>query len=110
MCLSNVQFSVEVKKIQTFSSSEARTLPPPAPLSLKPPPIDRHKSFDEGDFSDKPNVKKVNSPSIKAAIYSVADLQIATDSFSIYNLVGEGSFGRVYKAQFGDGKVSLASN
>ncbi|KAG6529281.1 protein STRUBBELIG-RECEPTOR FAMILY 6-like [Zingiber officinale] len=94
----------EVKKIQTSSSSEARTLPP-APLSLKPPPIDRHKSFDKDDFSDKPNAKKVTSLAIKTAIYSVADLQIATDSFSIYNLVGEGSFGRVYKAQFGDGKV-----
>ncbi|XP_042391155.1 protein STRUBBELIG-RECEPTOR FAMILY 6-like [Zingiber officinale] len=95
----------EMKKIQVSSTSETRTLPPPAPLNLKPPPIDRHKSFDEDDLSDKPVAKKVNIAPIKAAVYSVADLQIATDSFNIYNLVGEGSFGRVFKAQFSDGKV-----
>lgn len=110
MCLSNEQFSVEMKKIQISSTSETQTLPPPVPLNLKPPPIDRHKSFDEDDLSDKPVAKKVNSTPIKAAVYSVADLQIATDSFNIYNLIGEGSFGRVYKAQFSDGKVSLVSN
>ncbi|XP_074563005.1 protein STRUBBELIG-RECEPTOR FAMILY 6-like [Curcuma longa] len=95
----------EMKKIQISSTSETRTLPPAAPLNLKPPPIDRHKSFDEEDLSYKPIVEKVNSTPIKAAVYSIADLQIATDSFNIYNLVGEGSFGRVYKAQFSDGKV-----
>ncbi|XP_009383597.2 protein STRUBBELIG-RECEPTOR FAMILY 6 isoform X1 [Musa acuminata AAA Group] len=95
----------EMKTIQASSTSHTAILPPPAPISLKPPPIERHKSFDEDDFSNKPIVKKANTTPIKAAVYSVADLQIATDSFSIDNLVGEGSFGRVYKAQFSDGKI-----
>ncbi|XP_072990629.1 protein STRUBBELIG-RECEPTOR FAMILY 6-like [Typha latifolia] len=95
----------EMKSIQT-STVETHALPPPAPISLKPPPkIDRHKSFDEDDFTNKPVVKKTDTTPIKATLYSVADLQMATDSFSMDNLVGEGSFGRVYKAQFDDGKV-----
>lgn len=93
--------------VQTSSMFDTEKLPPPAPVSLKPPPIDRYKSFDEDEFSNKPIAKKVNTTSIKAIIYSVADLQIATDSFSEDNLVGEGSFGRVYRAQFSDGKVWL---
>ncbi|KAI3455691.1 hypothetical protein Pfo_012354 [Paulownia fortunei] len=49
--------------------------------------------------------KKVNTAPINAKSYSVADLQIATDSFSVENLIGEGSIGRVYRAQLDDGKV-----
>jgi serine/threonine protein kinase len=37
--------------------------------------------------------------------YTVSDLQVATNSFSVDNLLGEGTFGRVYRAQFEDGKV-----
>ncbi|PWA86190.1 STRUBBELIG-receptor family 6 [Artemisia annua] len=79
---------------------------PPAALNLKPPPIERHKSFDDDDFSAKPVVpKKISVAPTNAISYSIADLQIATDSFSADNLVGEGSTGRVYRAQFEDGKV-----
>lgn len=94
-----------MKTIQTPSIIDIGKLPPPAPVSLKPPPVDRYKSFDEDDFSNKPSTKKGNTTSIKAVSYSVADLQMATDSFSEDNIVGEGSFGRVYKAQFSNGKV-----
>jgi hypothetical protein len=77
------------------------------PVSLKPPPkIEKVKAVEEDRFSNKPVVtKKSSMSSIKATVYSVADLQIATDSFNIENLIGEGTFGRVYKAQFNDGKV-----
>ena len=47
---------------------------------------------------------------MKATVYSVADLQMATDSFSFDNLVGEGTFGRVYRAQFNGGKVCYISS
>lgn len=93
----------EMKSIQASSMINTNVVPPSAPISLKPPP--RHHSFDEDDFSAKPVVKKANTAPIKASVYSVADLQIATNSFSIDNLVGEGSLGRVYRAQFSDGKV-----
>ncbi|KAK1287579.1 Protein STRUBBELIG-RECEPTOR FAMILY 6 [Acorus calamus] len=95
----------ELKSIQISSAGNIKPSEPAAPMTLKPPPIDRHKSFDEVDLSNKPVVKRFNNASITATAYSVADLQMATGSFSIDNLIGEGSIGRVYRAQFDDGKV-----
>ncbi|KAK6118725.1 hypothetical protein DH2020_047530 [Rehmannia glutinosa] len=97
----------EVKPVQTSSAASTKAFETPATINLRPPPIDRHKSFDEDDVSVMPIVppKKVNRAPINAKLYSVADLQIATDSFSVENLIGEGSIGRVYRAQLDDGKV-----
>lgn len=50
------------------------------------------------------STKRVKSP-ITATSYSVATLQTATNSFSQDNLVGEGSLGRVYRAEFPNGKL-----
>ncbi|KAM7480674.1 hypothetical protein LguiA_028887 [Lonicera macranthoides] len=104
--LASKQEVQEMKSIQTSSTTNTKTFETSASINLRPPPIDRNKSFDEDDFSGKPIVtKKVNTTPINAALYSVADLQMATDSFSAENLIGEGSLGRVYRAQFDDGKV-----
>ncbi|KAE9595852.1 hypothetical protein Lal_00031027 [Lupinus albus] len=97
----------ESNSMQSSSVIDLKTFDPPvAPINLKPPPLDRHKSADEEEFSNKPIILKKNVPApanVKA--YSVADLQIATGSFSVDQLLGEGSFGRVYRAHFDDGKV-----
>ena len=75
---------------------------------FKPPAIDCHKSFDEDEFSKKPDiVKKTVTAPVNVTSYSIADLQIVTGSFSMDHLLGEGSFGRVYRAQFDDGEVFL---
>ncbi|XP_071742086.1 protein STRUBBELIG-RECEPTOR FAMILY 6-like [Rutidosis leptorrhynchoides] len=81
-------------------------------IDLKPPPMamamamDHHKSFDDHEFVEIPVVdKKVSVAPLDVISYSIADLQIATDSFSADNLIGEGSTGRVFRAQFEDGKV-----
>ncbi|KAA8541565.1 hypothetical protein F0562_022717 [Nyssa sinensis] len=96
----------EVKSIQASSAMNTKMFETSASINLRPPPIDRNKSFDEDDFSKKPIVpKKVNTAPINCKSYSIADLQVATGSFSIENLIGEGSIGRVYWAQFDDGKV-----
>eukprot|EP00268_Persea_americana_P045656 TRINITY_DN4666_c0_g1_i1.p1 TRINITY_DN4666_c0_g1~~TRINITY_DN4666_c0_g1_i1.p1 ORF type:complete len:707 (-),score=132.87 TRINITY_DN4666_c0_g1_i1:368-2488(-) len=95
----------ELKSIQTSSSIETKTVESSASFNLKPPPMDRLKSFDEDDFSNKPVIKRTDIASINARVYSIADLQIATGSFSVENFIGEGSIGRVYRAQFDDGKV-----
>ncbi|XP_043720076.1 protein STRUBBELIG-RECEPTOR FAMILY 6 [Telopea speciosissima] len=96
----------EMKSIQTSSIINTKTLETSASMNLRPPPIDRHKSFDEDDFSNKPVVvKKANSAPLSTAMYSIADLQMATGSFSVENLIGEGSIGRVYRALFDNGKV-----
>lgn len=51
------------------------------------------------------SVKRIKSP-ITATSYTVASLQSATNSFSQECIVGEGSLGRVYKAEFPNGKVT----
>mgnify|MGYP003701796977 CR=1 FL=1 len=102
--------NADVKPIPESTKIEVEPLPSPVAVSLKPPPkIERNQSFDDDDddFSNKPVAKKSNSASVKATVYSVADLQMATDSFNMDNLVGEGTFGRVYRAQFSDGKVRM---
>ncbi|KAJ1390778.1 Protein kinase domain [Sesbania bispinosa] len=97
----------EAKSVQTTTSViDLKTFDTSASINLKPPPIDRHKSFDDNEFSKKPAVvKKTVTAPADVQLYSIADLQIATGSFSVDYLVGEGSFGRVYRAQFDDGKV-----
>lgn len=49
--------------------------------------------------------KTVNKRNIAVTAFSVADLQTATNSFSQENLIGEGSMGRVYRAEFANGQV-----
>ncbi|CAN6470052.1 unnamed protein product [Victoria cruziana] len=101
--------SNEVKELKSVQSSASTTLVPLQPTSLdivKPLAAEHHKTSNGDEFlKKKPTVKRANIPPINASVYSVADLQMATCSFSIDNLVGEGSIGRVYKAQFADGKV-----
>ncbi|KAK6917053.1 Serine-threonine/tyrosine-protein kinase, catalytic domain [Dillenia turbinata] len=95
----------EMKSVQTSSATNTKTYETSL-INLRPPPIDRHKSLDEDDFSAKPiTVKKANTTPMNIVSYSIADLQMATGSFSIENLLGEGSIGRVYRAKFDDGKV-----
>ncbi|XP_024969192.1 protein STRUBBELIG-RECEPTOR FAMILY 7-like isoform X1 [Cynara cardunculus var. scolymus] len=96
----------EMKSVQASAMANTKAFEIPSAINLKPPPMERHKSFDDDDFSAKPVVpKKVSVAPTNAISYSIADLQIATDSFSADNLIGEGSTGRVFRAQFEDGKV-----
>ena len=44
---------------------------------------------------------------MNAKVYTLAELQLATSSFCEENLLGEGSLGSVYKAEFPDGQVIL---
>ncbi|GAV86558.1 Pkinase domain-containing protein/LRRNT_2 domain-containing protein/LRR_4 domain-containing protein/LRR_6 domain-containing protein [Cephalotus follicularis] len=79
---------------QRFRSTAAVT-------DLKPPPAEKlvvERVLKNG------SVNRMKSP-ITATAYTVASLQTATNSFSQENLIGEGSLGRVYKAEFPNGKV-----
>ncbi|XP_039041132.1 protein STRUBBELIG-RECEPTOR FAMILY 6-like isoform X2 [Hibiscus syriacus] len=96
----------EIKSVKSSSSFDSQALDTPLSINLRPPPVDRHKSFNEEEFNKKPiAVKKAVPPPTNVKSYSIADLQMATGSFSVENFLGEGSFGRVYRAQFGNGKV-----
>ena len=97
----------ELRPIRAVSlSPTAKELKKNVSMNLKPPSkIELHKSFDENDPTNKPAAEKVNVSCIRATAYTVADLQVATKSFSADNLVSEGRFGRVYRAQLCDQKV-----
>ncbi|XP_066400393.1 protein STRUBBELIG-RECEPTOR FAMILY 7-like [Miscanthus floridulus] len=95
-----------IKSIKIISTIGKEELQKTVSMSLKPPTkIDLRKSFDENDTTNKSISRKVSLSSITIPAYTVADLQVATGSFSPDSLIGEGSLGRVYKAKFGDQKV-----
>lgn len=62
-------------------------------------------SFSENEFANR--LKGRRSTSVQAVPYSLADLQKSTDNFAPGRLLGEGSIGRVYRAKYPDGKVSI---
>ncbi|CAF2155158.1 BnaA01g29460D [Brassica napus] len=99
----------ESKAIQNPPLVETKKLDTSLSMNLRPPPAERHKSFDEDDSTPRKPIVVAKKPAVvlpsNVKAYTVADLQIATNSFSVDNLLGEGTFGRVYRAQFDDGKV-----
>lgn len=80
---------------------------PPLPINLKPFPVQINSFIgkDDNDTLNTPIAVNGKTAPVNTTVYSVGDLQMATGSFSIENLVGEGYIGRVYRAQFNDGKV-----
>lgn len=74
-----------------------------AVVDLKPPPTEQ--VVVDRLHGNSGSVKRMKSP-ITATSYTVASLQTATNSFSQENIIGEGSLGRVYKADFPNGKVT----
>ncbi|KAL8197917.1 hypothetical protein R6Q57_030075 [Mikania cordata] len=79
---------------------EQRTKPIASIVELKPPPTET-SAFDSGKSG---STKRVKSP-VTTSSYTVATLQTATNSFSQDNIIGEGSLGRVYKAEFPNEKM-----
>jgi hypothetical protein len=80
-----------------------------AEVNIKPPPIEKYKAPVNMPLEKpawKPPVKAPKAP-IAATAYTVAALQQYTNSFGHENLIGEGSLGRVYRAELPDGKVGL---
>ncbi|KAK9049101.1 hypothetical protein SSX86_031933 [Deinandra increscens subsp. villosa] len=79
---------------------EQRVRPTPSIVDIKPPPTE-NSTFEGGKSG---STKRVKSP-MTTSSYTVATLQTATNSFSQDNIIGEGSLGRVYRADFPNGKV-----
>ncbi|CAN4114581.1 unnamed protein product [Withania somnifera] len=71
-------------------------LPPAPTMTLK---MSKRRSFS----------KKCKIP-ICAKLYTVAELQLATNNFSPVNLLGEGTLGSVYRAEFPDGQILAVKN
>ncbi|PIN11219.1 Serine/threonine protein kinase [Handroanthus impetiginosus] len=81
---------------------EQRSKPTASVSDLKPPPAENVTV--ERLQGKNGSVKRIRSP-VTATSYTVAALQTATNSFSQENLIGEGSLGRVYRAEFPNGKI-----
>nr|GFB74137.1 protein STRUBBELIG-receptor family 8 [Tanacetum cinerariifolium] len=80
---------------------EQRVIPTASIVDLKVPPTE-NSTFERGKSG---STKRVKSP-ITTSLYTVATLQTATNSFSQDNIIGEGSLGRVYRADFPNAKVA----
>ncbi|XP_065856672.1 protein STRUBBELIG-RECEPTOR FAMILY 2 isoform X1 [Euphorbia lathyris] len=101
---------------RTREDSSAAFDASPQLLPIKSPPILAlsHAPFTRQTRTEKMSrrksfVKKYQAPA-SAKIYTVAELRSATNSFSEENLLGKGSLGSVYKAEFPDGQVSAVRN
>ncbi|XP_074270153.1 protein STRUBBELIG-RECEPTOR FAMILY 8-like [Silene latifolia] len=81
---------------------EQRVVGMPTIVDVKTPPPENVPV--DKVYGKNGSLKRLKSP-ITATSYTVASLQTATNSFSQENIVGEGSLGRVYKAEFSNGKV-----
>ncbi|XP_073287390.1 protein STRUBBELIG-RECEPTOR FAMILY 2-like [Primulina huaijiensis] len=79
--------------ISGFSSSPLITPSRLPPIRTKTMEVPKRKSY---------SGRKIP---ITAKVYSLGELQIATNSFSEENLLGEGSLGSVYRAEFPDGTI-----
>lgn len=90
--------------VNTETMHEQRTKFTATVTDLKPPPAE--SLMVERVQGRNGSGKNVKSP-ITATSYTVASLQTATNSFSQEFLIGEGSLGRVYRADFSNGKVFL---
>ncbi|KAL3373034.1 hypothetical protein AABB24_005174 [Solanum stoloniferum] len=85
-------------------SSSSDSPPLISSWQLPPAPTMTIKMSNRRSFS-----KKCKIP-ICAKLYAVADLQLATSNFSPNNLLGEGTLGSVYRADFPDGQVLAVKN
>ncbi|XP_045795282.1 protein STRUBBELIG-RECEPTOR FAMILY 2-like [Trifolium pratense] len=90
------------------SSSELDDVPLLPPVDVAPllGPMrflyPRHNNVEEA--SRRSFSKRVRSNG-RTKIYTIGELQLATNYFNEGNLLGEGSLGPVYKAKFPDGKI-----
>ncbi|CAM8901247.1 unnamed protein product [Rhodiola kirilowii] len=94
----------ELNFVHNSTAPEVKTFEIPESVNLKPPPVEPSKPLYEGVIAKPVMTKKASMVKINLPSFSIADLQMATGSFNADNLVGEGSFGRVYRAQFDNGK------
>nr|CAB3449158.1 unnamed protein product [Digitaria exilis] len=79
---------------QSLEDASIATMKLPTPEKMTP----------ERVYGKNGSMRKTKVP-ITATPYTVASLQVATNSFCQDSLLGEGSLGRVYKADFPNGKV-----
>ncbi|KAK4284326.1 hypothetical protein QN277_001177 [Acacia crassicarpa] len=94
----NVTLPMQEQRVKSAAAAAAAAVV----TDLKPPPAE--KVIAERVPSKNGSVKRIKSP-ITATSYTIATLQSATNSFSQEFIIGEGSLGRVYRAEFPNGRI-----
>ncbi|KAH7283672.1 hypothetical protein KP509_34G018600 [Ceratopteris richardii] len=95
----------ELEQMKPVILSPSRTNNMADFAELRPPPV---PEFLKVDKSREPNGRariRGTKSSIAAHAYNIADLQLATQSFSEENFIGNGTLGKVYKGQLLNGQV-----
>ncbi|KMZ61661.1 Protein STRUBBELIG-RECEPTOR FAMILY 8 [Zostera marina] len=102
--LSSTQPSSSYQTEVTSKGTPEKTKHETSMADLKPPPGEKTLAAAKSYWGNESGNRAIKVP-ISATSYTVAALQSATNSFSQEYLIGEGSLGRVYKAEFSNGKV-----
>ncbi|XP_027367613.1 protein STRUBBELIG-RECEPTOR FAMILY 2 [Abrus precatorius] len=100
------------KEVSSTAIDESLEIPPFNGASLLGPtprrlPTQHHKRTGETSrrsFSERDRYTR------RTKVYTVAEIQLVTNSFNENNLLGEGSLGPVYRAEFPDNKVLAVKN
>ncbi|KAJ1409898.1 Serine-threonine/tyrosine-protein kinase, catalytic domain [Sesbania bispinosa] len=99
-----------VKEVTSTALDESLKIPSFNAASLLDPrrlPSQNHKRIggtSRRSFSERDRFTE------RTKVYTVAEVQLATNSFSEDNLLGEGALGPVYRAQFPDNKILVVKN
>ncbi|XP_011004818.1 PREDICTED: protein STRUBBELIG-RECEPTOR FAMILY 2 [Populus euphratica] len=97
--------SCSVRTTRVASEVNPQLLPPRSP-SLLFSTICHNRN--EKNLARK-SFSKYEAP-VSAKIYTVTELQLATNNFGEENLLGEGSLGSVYRAEFQNGQIFVVKN
>ncbi|XP_054777604.1 protein STRUBBELIG-RECEPTOR FAMILY 2 isoform X2 [Prosopis cineraria] len=96
--------------VSPTTPEESPRIPPFNSASLlgprRLPPLPHHRT----DATSRRSFSKRCRFSGRTKVYSVGELQLATDSFSEDNFLGEGSLGPVYRAVFPNGQTLALKN
>lgn len=88
-----------------YSSMTAEDSPNVSSFSSPPMITPSHLPPIRSKMMKVPKRKGFSKDKMSAKVYSLSELQSATNSFSEGNLLGEGSLGCVHRAEFPDGMV-----
>lgn len=101
---------MEIIEVSSTALNESLEIPPFNAASLLHPrrlPSQNHKRMGEASRRSLSERDRITG---RTKIYTVAEVQLVTNSFSEDNLLGEGSLGPVYRAEFPHNKVYFSKD
>ncbi|KAI5585739.1 hypothetical protein BDE02_06G165200 [Populus trichocarpa] len=109
MRIKRSRHSCSVRTTRVASEVNPQLLPPRSPSLLFPTHIPRICHNRNEKNSARKSFLIYKAP-VSANIYTLTELQLATNNFGEENLLGEGSLGSVYRAEFQNGQIFVVKN